>query len=88
MASKTFGTFDLALAIIAVVVIVGSSALLQRAGLTQPWAMAAAVPAGLLVVYPTIRRWSRGHVPVSQWAFTIAGMTIISLLLHILLLRI
>jgi putative flippase GtrA len=82
------GTFDLLVGGAAVVVTVAISALLQHAGVTQPYAMAAAMAAGLLALYPAMRRWSRADVPLYKWALVIAAIVVISLSLHLLLLRV
>jgi len=83
-----FGIFDVLVGGGAMIVIVVISMLLQRAGVSQPVAMAPAMAAGLLVLYPAMRRWNRADIPLYKWALVVAVIVAISLALHLLLLRI
>jgi len=87
-ADRFGGGFDLLAGCAALAIILGSSALLQRAGLSQPLAMAAAMTAGLLALYPAVRRRSRAGVPLGKWGIVVAVIVVVSLSLQLLLLRV
>ena len=83
-----FGALDLLAGCAALAIILGVSALLQRAGISQPVAMAAGMAGGLLALYPAIRRWRRADVPLYKWCIVVAVIVVVSLSLQLLLLRI
>ena len=60
---------------------------LQRAGMAQPWAMAVAVGASLLAVYPFMLRRQRANVTMGQWALAVIAIVAVSLFLHLVLIR-
>jgi putative flippase GtrA len=83
-----FGALDLLIGGAAIIVILAISVLLQRAGVAQPFAIAAAMAGGLLTLYPAMRRWSRAELPFYKWGLVTATIVLVGLSLHLLLLRI
>jgi len=78
-----FGVFDLVISGAAVLTVVLLAAVLQRAGLAQPFALAIAVPCSLLVLYPAMRRWSRSELPFQKWALVALLVALAGLLLDL-----
>jgi hypothetical protein len=62
------GLFDVMISGAAVLTVLILAIVLQRGGLAQPFALAIGVPCSLLVLYPAIRRRSRGRLKFYKWA--------------------
>ncbi len=79
-----FGLFDIAISGAAVLTVVLLAAVLQRAGLAQPFALAIAIPCSLLVLYPATRRWWRSELPFLKWAGVVLLITLAGLLVNLI----
>ncbi len=62
-----FGLFGLVVCAAAALAGLIVSAVLQRLGLAQPYAVSIAAPCGFLVLFPLMRRWSQGSLRLSTW---------------------
>ncbi len=82
-----FGLFDLMVCVAAALTGLLVSAVLQSAGLAQPYALAIALPCSFLVLYPAVRRWSRGKLRFYKWAIVGLLVGLFGLLLDLVAVR-
>jgi 4-hydroxybenzoate polyprenyltransferase len=82
--TNEFGLLDVAIGGAAALTVLVIAVVLQRAGLSQPFALAIAVPCGLLAFYPVMRRRSRRELPFYKWGIVALAVALAGLLLDLL----
>ena len=78
-----FGLFGLVVCAAAGLAGLLVSAVLQRLGLAQPYAVSIAAPCSFLVLYPLMRRWSQGKLRFYSWAVVALLVGLVQLLLNL-----